>query len=100
MGTKRIASTEIRFIKLGEKGEWEEMCIDGPNPCIRLGFRSNQHKESLAGNSEAIHEYWLKTEEKSLGKSTEYKNQVKAFYTLDETTIWITFYKRKLFWCR
>ena len=71
-----------------------------PNPCIRLGFRSNQHKESLAGDWEAIHDYWLKKEEKSLGKATEYKNQVKAFYTLDETTIWITFYKRKLYWCR
>jgi hypothetical protein len=100
MGTKRIAATEIRFIKLGGKGEWEEMCIEGPNPCIRLGFRSNQHKESLAGNWEAIHNYWHNTEEKSLGKATEYTNQVKAFYTLDENTIWITFYKRKLFWCR
>jgi hypothetical protein len=100
MGIKHIAAAEIRFIKLGGKGEWEEMCIEGPNPCIRLGFRSNQHKESLAGDWDVIHDYWRNTEEKSLGNATEYTNQVKAFYTLDQTTIWITFYKRKLFWCR
>ena len=100
MGTKHIAATEIRFIKLGGKGEWENACIEGSNPCIRLGFRSGQHKESLAGDWAAIHNYWHITEEKSLGKATEYTNQVKAFYTLDEKTIWITFYKRKLYWCR
>ena len=97
---KRIITSEFRFIKLGGKGEWEADCIESSSPCIRLGFRSNQHKESLAGKWDAVYNYWLNEEGKTPGKATEYTNQVKAFYTLDEATIWITFYKRKLFWCR
>ena len=97
---QRVTASEVRFIKLGGKGEWEQECIESSNPCIRLGFRSNQHNECLAGNWEDVYNYWHKTEGKTAGKATEYTNQVKAFYELDETSVWITFYKRKLFWCR
>lgn len=95
-----ITADEIRFIKLGRKGEWEQDCIEGPEPCIRLGFRTGHHKESLAGQWKVLTDHWRTTEGRSLGKVTEFLSQVKAFYTLDESTTWITFYKRKLFWCR
>jgi hypothetical protein len=98
--TPRVTASEVRFIKLGGKGGWEKDCIEGSTPCIRLGFRSYQHSECLAGNWEAIYNYWLKAEGKTPGKATEYTNQVRAFYELDKTTVWITFYQRKLFWCR
>lgn len=99
MPTRPITASQVLFIKLGGKGEWEKDCIEGPNPCIRLGYRSKQHQECLAGNWEAVREYWRTTGNKMEGKATEATNQVKAFYTADEQTLWITFYQRKLWWC-
>jgi len=96
---KRIEASNVRFIKLGGKGKWEADCIEGSDPCIRLGFRSKQHRESLLGDWDAVWKYWSTTGGKTKGKATEFTNQVKAFYTLDEKTLWITFYKRKLYWC-
>lgn len=97
--TSRIKPTEIRFIKLGRRGTWEEGCIEGPEPCIRLGFNSGQHPESLAGNWKAVEAYWRDVAKKTPGIVTANVNQVKAFYTLPPTTLWITFFKRKLYWC-
>ena len=95
----KITATQSRFIKLGHGGGWEEECIEGASPCIKLGFCSNQHHECLAGNWESVLNYYLKTDGRTKGKATEFTNQVKAFYTADEKTLWITFYKRKLYWC-
>lgn len=94
-----IAASQSLFIKLGEKGDWEKDCIEGSNPCIRLGYRSQQHRECLANNWDAVWQYWRTTGDKTEGKATEAMNQVKYFYTEDEQTLWITFYKRKLWWC-
>lgn len=95
-----ITAEEVRFIKLGEKGRWENECIEGPEPCIRLGFATGHHAESLAGKWQVLTDHWRKVEQKTPGKATEFLNQVKAFYTLGESTLWITFYKRKLYWCK
>ena len=95
-----ITSKDIRFIKLGEKGRWEKECIEGTKPCIRLGFNTGHHAQSLAGNWQILTDYWRNVERKTPGKTTEFLNQVKAFYTLGESTLWITFYQRKLYWCR
>jgi len=74
-------------------------CIGGTLPCIRLGFCSHQHKESLAQDWDAIMHYWRTTGGKKNGKATEYTNQVRMFYTDDEQTLWITFHLGKLYWC-
>jgi len=95
-----ITTKDVRFIKLGEKGRWEKECIEGPKPCIRLGFDTGHHAQSLAGNWQVLADHWRNVEGKTPGKTTEFLNQVKSFYTLDESTLWITFYKRKLYWCR
>ena len=98
MTKQKITASRVQFIKLGEKGKWEKDCIEGLSPCIRLGFRSKQHQESLEGKWDAIWQFWH-TFGKTEGKATEFTNQVKAFYTATEKTLWITFYKRKLWWC-
>ena len=100
MNPAPITTNDVRFIKLGEKGRWEKECIEGPEPCIRLGFDTGHHAESLAGNWQVLIDHWRHVEHKTPGKTTEFLNQVRAFYTLGESTLWITFYQRKLFWCR
>lgn len=95
-----LTADDVRFIKLGEKGYWEKECIEGSKPCIRLGFATGHHAESLAGNWQVLTDHWRKVEARVPGKTTEFLNQVKAFYTLPESALWITFYKRKLHCCR
>ena len=99
MSKKDISASQVRFIKLGPSGEWEQECIEGVMPCIRLAFKSNQHRKCLAGHWDAVTRYWSSVGGKTVGKATEYTNQIKTFYTADEQTLWITFFRRKLYWC-
>lgn len=99
MTNQKVSASQVLFIKLGEKGDWEKDCIEGQNPCIRIGYRSKQHQACLAGNWDEVWQHWHTIGGKTEGKATEATNQVKAFYTADEKTIWITFYQRKLWWC-
>ncbi|EHK9186264.1 hypothetical protein ACN2LU_004282 [Vibrio vulnificus] len=91
----------IRFIKLGSKGKWEASCIaDGT---IRLGYNSPMHEQCLEGNWDKVREHWLS--EKSGSKEskrvvTGYINQIRSFYEAEEDDIWVTFYQRKLYWCK
>ena len=88
-----------RFIKLGVSGEWESECIEDTPGTIRLGFNNPLHRQCLAGEWDALTKYMLNEGGKTKGKATEITNQVRDFYTLDENTLWITFYRRQLWWC-
>jgi hypothetical protein len=92
-----IKAKDVKFIKLGRSGGWEERCIESDKPMIRLGFDNPHHQKCLEGDWDFINRYWL--ESKTKGKATETTNQIKDFYTQPKETMWITFYKRKLFWC-
>lgn len=90
---------QIRYIKLGHGGCWEKSCIE-EDGTIRLGYESPFHKECAEGNWGKVREFWL---EKRSGSETAASNdvsQIKDFYELSEDDIWITFYKRKMYWCR
>lgn len=89
---------EIRFIKLGNNGSWEKSCIEDDNT-IRLGYESPYHKECLDGEWKAVRAYWLEARKGNQGTATRDINQIKDFYELSESDIWITFYKRKMYWC-
>lgn len=95
---KKVKASAVRFIKLGREGGWEQSCIEGSPPCIRIGFRSSQHAESLAGDWTAVRTHWVTKGGKTPGKATEFTNQVRTFYTANEKTLWITFWRRKLWW--
>lgn len=92
-----IAPKKIRFIKLGSGGGWEETCIQ--ENTIRLGYESPHHHDSLAGNWNVVREYWLNARKGDEGAATRDVNQIRDFYELEESDLWITFYKRKLYWC-
>lgn len=92
-----ITSKTVKFIKLGQSGSWEKDCIESDKPTIRLGFSNPYHEKCLDGDWEFIRNYWLTS--KSKGKATETTNQIKDFYTQPHTTMWITVYKRKLYYC-
>lgn len=92
-----IEAKTVKFIKLGRSGGWEDRCIESENPMIRLGFDNPHHQKCIDGDWDFMNRYWC--ESKTKGKATETTNQIKDFYTQPSTTMWITFYKRKLYWC-
>ncbi|HCF3690275.1 TPA: hypothetical protein NID02_001587 [Pseudomonas aeruginosa] len=94
---QEINPSEVRFIKLGEGGEWEGPCIE--DNIIRLGYHSPHHLDSLEGNWDAVRRFWLKARNGNEGTTTSSVNQIRAFYELDDSCLWITFYKKRLYWC-
>lgn len=94
---KAIEPIKIRFIKLGGGGEWEQSCIE--NNTVRLDYNSPHHQESLDGNWDVVRAYWLKMRNDDKGTATRDVNQIRDFYELKEDDVWITFYKRKMYWC-
>jgi hypothetical protein len=93
-----IAPEKIRFIKLGKNGEWEDSCIS--DNTIRLGYQSPHHNECVNGNWDSVQQYWLNLRKGNAGVATRDLNQIRDFYDLSETDVWITFFNRKLYWCR
>lgn len=89
---------KIRFIKLGNSGNWEKSCIEDDNS-IRLGYESPYHEECLNGDWGPVRQYWLEAKKGKQGTATRDINQIKDFYELSEADIWITFFKRKMYWC-
>lgn len=94
---KKINPSTVRYIKLGERGEWEQECIERDNT-IRLGYHSPYHLQSLAGEWETVRQYWLSVRKGNEGQASRDLNQIRDFYELGEDALWITFYGRKLYW--
>lgn len=92
------SSINIQYIKLGEKGSYENECLK-TNSTIKLGYNKIDHALCMAGD-------WGKVSLNianiyGTGKiaTTSHKNQLKKFYDEPETTMWITFSEGKLFYC-
>lgn len=96
--TNEISPQEIRYIKLGDHGKWEKWCLE--NNAIRLGYISPYHQESLNGEWNIVRDYWLKVRGGKESSATKDINQIRDFYELQEDDLWITFYQRKLYWCK
>src|SRR5437899_4279747 len=90
--------TDVRFIKLGRGGKWERSSIE-EEQVIRLGYTSNLHDESLAGNWKSLTKHWLNKRKGNTSTATSDVRQIRDFYERPETTLWFTFYARQLWWC-
>ena len=89
---------KIRYIKLGDSGKWERYCIE-ETQALRLGYESPHHRDSLNGDWDTVREFWLSARNGSKGAASRDVNQIRDFYELSESDIWITFYQRRLYWC-
>lgn len=87
--------SNIYFIRLGAKNSYAEECLK--NNTLKLGFTTNQHKESLKGEWDKLRQHWIK-EGKSKGKATEYMHETKIFYEADDSVLWITIVDHFLYW--
>lgn len=83
------------FIKLGEKGEWEKDCIE--TGILRIGYREVPHEHCTSGDWDAARDSFPISSDP--GSVTRHINQVRQFYQEPESTLWITFFSDRLWWC-
>lgn len=94
---KRIKAKKVLFIKLGQGGEYETDCIE-KSQTLRLGYKDVDHNLCINGKWDLVHKYFLEEENATQGVATSHTNQIKQFYEDDEKTLWLTFFKNKLWW--
>lgn len=92
---QRIDSKKALFIKLGESGGWERECIS--NGTLRLGYHTVPHDYCLSSDWEKARQAFPPSADP--GSVTRHVNQVQQFYEEPATTLWITFFSDRLWWC-
>jgi len=86
------------FIKLGEKGLFESDCIE-KSGTIKLGYNQINHSNCLSRNWALVENEIGNIYKTPQSNTTSHKNQIRKFYEEPETTMWITFFKGKLWFC-
>jgi hypothetical protein len=99
-GFKPISpNTQVRYIKLGDGGKWEEECIK--ESTVRLGFSTgegNRFKLCTAKRWGDLTASFI-AEGRNKGTATRFTNEVKSFFEDDGSILWITFFGECLHWC-
>ena len=87
----------VLFIKLGRKGKYEKECIEKKSS-IKLGYREIDHSSCINGDWKKVSEQMarINTFQTAI---TSHKNQIRRFYEEPESTMWISFYEGKLWYC-
>jgi hypothetical protein len=96
---EKLNFNEAYFLKLGRKGEWEDILEIGEK--ARIGWSFIDLKDIQAKNWEKIRkniENYYIDQEKTMGSTQDY-NALKRFCEANENDIFITFSKSKLYWC-
>lgn len=96
-GNNRISSDRVRYIKLGEKGKWEEECLT--TGVVRLGFNTAEHFDLISSGQWDAYAQTYAAAGKTKGKVTEIVGQVSLFAEDAGSILWITFWRRKMWWC-
>ena len=89
-----IAPKEVRYIKLGRGGSWDRALAEG-----RLYWGDHQEaiEESLRGDWAAAKSHYMdRYNDKS--KATSNLRELRDFFELDATTLWITFAGGAMWW--
>ena len=89
-------NTKVLYIKLGEKGMYEQECID-ERQILKVGYNEVDHDLCLNHEWEKVEENFKHKHKPGVAK--RHVKQIKEFYEAGDDVLWITFYKSKLWWC-
>lgn len=92
---QNVITDNALFIKLGDKGRWERDCIE--NDYLQLGYHDLNHQACLESNTDEAKKAY--PENYDQGALTRHIDQVFKFYHEPASTLWITFYSDRLWWC-
>lgn len=91
-----INATKCLYIKLGEKGEFENQCIEMDSG-IMLSYKQYDHQACLERNWDKVYQQCIENS-KDERAAKDHLRQIKLFYESTEDTLWFTFYAGKLYW--
>lgn len=97
--SQKISAKNVRYVKLGEKGEWEPECI--ANGTLRFGFYTGKDQIFQLCRSEEwdeLRNFWLQEEQKSASTATRFTNETKKYFEDQGDILWITFVEDRLYW--
>lgn len=93
-----LPHTRVRYIKLGEGGNWEAECLD--KGIVRLGFGSSKGERfhlCIDGRWDELTKSFI-AEGKDKGTATRFTNETRLFFEDDGSALWITFIGESLCW--
>ncbi len=96
----KIQFDKAYYIKMGERGIWEEDSIN--NGKIRIGWGDTKLEDIQKGNWDKIKKEIqedFRARNKKKGATQDF-NALKNIYDADSNTVFVTFYDSKLWWCR
>lgn len=94
----KVKADKVLFVKLGQGGKFEKECIE-QNHTLRLDYGSVDHQLCISKQWDKVHNYFQTEENSNTSVATFHTNQIKQFYEEGDTTLWITFFANKLWWC-
>lgn len=96
----KIQFDKAYYIKLGERGAWEEDSIN--NDKIRIGWGDTKLEDIQKGNWDKIKKEIQEDFEdrnKKTGATQDF-NALKNIYDADSNTVFVTFHNSEFWWCR
>lgn len=96
----KIQFDKAYYIKLGERGAWEEDSINTGK--IRIGWSDTKLEDIQKGNWDKIKKEIqedFRDRNKKKGATQDF-NALKNIYDADSNTVFVTFHSSKLWWCR
>lgn len=90
-----LRPTAVRYIKLGAGGEWARSAIERGE--LYLDYRTIPHEPCQADDWAAVATQ-LAASGRSPAKVTDALREIRDFYTLEDTCLWITFADGHLWW--
>lgn len=94
---QKIDPSSVRYIKLGEGGQWERECVE--QGTLRFGTDSGNPetlKWAREGAWEEIASSWR--EVKSRGTATRFTNETRHYIEAGPSDLWVTFVGERFFW--
>lgn len=92
-----IQPAAIRYIKLGETNRWAEAAIAAGE--LHFGYREVPHDICQRGDWNAVAAALAHAKGQNISEVNGGIREIKAFYGLGTDCLWITFFKKKLWWC-
>lgn len=94
-----ITAPRVRYLKLGEGGEWAQQCLR--EDTLRIGFYTDRYFElCLQADWHTYGQALLKGEGKTTSTVTRFVGEVRAVYEDQGEILWITFENQRLYWTR
>lgn len=96
--TRVKADATVYFMKLGEKGRWENECFE--RGTLRFGYHAAPHDLCTAGDWTEVRKHLIEWRGKDDRVVTSDLNQIKKFYTTPSDAIFVTFANGFMYWCQ